>query len=394
MIEMENLIALGQKYVMNTYNRQSKVFVKGQGSYVWDSEGNKYLDFVGGIAVNILGHCPEVVQKALHEQAAKLIHCSNLYWIEPQIKLAQKLAEASSCDKVFFCNSGAEANEAAIKLARKWGKGRFEIITMEKSFHGRTLGALTATGQEKYRKDFEPLPGGFKYVPYNDLQALVDAIDHHTCAVMLEPIQGEGGVNVPDANYLKGVEEACRLNNLLLIVDEVQTGIGRTGKAFGYQNFGLEPDIITLAKGLGGGVPIGAMLAKEAVAQAFVPGDHASTFGGNPLATAVALAVIEKVFTEEFLVSVVEKGEYFKEQLNQLKTNYPIIKKVKGLGLMVGCELDVENGSAIVQYAIEHGVLINIVGNKTLRFVPPLTTSKDEIDQVIGILAQAFEEVG
>lgn len=391
---MEDLITLGKKYVMNTYKRQSKVFVKGKGSYVWDIEGNKYLDFVGGIAVNALGHCPEVVQKALREQAEKLIHCSNLYWIEPQIKLAKELVEASCGDKAFFCNSGAEANEAAIKLARKWGKGRFEIITMEKSFHGRTMGALTATGQEKYQKDFLPLPAGFKYVPFNNLQALVDAVSHDTCAVMVEPIQGEGGVNIPDPNYLKGVEEVCRLNNILLIVDEVQTGIGRTGKAFGYQNFGIEPDIITLAKGLGGGVPIGAMLAKEEVAQVFVPGDHASTFGGNPLATAVGLEVTAKVFDEEFLTSVVEKGEYFKEQLNNLKAKFPVIKKVKGLGLMVGCELDLEDGSAIVQYAFDHNVLINIIGGKTLRFVPPLTTNKDEIDQVIKVLVQAFEEVG
>ena len=390
---MEDLVALGHQYVMNTYKRLPKVFVKGEGSFVWDNEGNKYLDFVGGIAVNALGHCPQVVVDALKEQAEKLIHCSNLYWIEPQIKLAQTLAENSCCDKGFFCNSGAEANEAAIKLARKWGEGRYEIITAEQSFHGRTMGALTATGQVKYQKSFTPLVEGFKHVPYGKLQPLVDAITPQTCAILLEPIQGEGGVNIPDPNYLKGVQEICRSNNILLILDEVQTGIGRTGQPFGYQNFGIEPDIITLAKGLGGGVPIGAMLAKEEVAKAFVPGDHASTFGGNPLAAAVALAVTSQVFQGEFLASVREKGEYFKEKLAGLKSQYPIIKEVKGLGLMVGCELDVEDGSYMVDYALEQGVLINIIGGKTLRFVPPLNTTKDEIDQVINVLGNGLQEV-
>ena len=243
-------------------------------------EGNKYLDFVAGIAVNSWAIVPIVVE-AIKEQAEKLIHCSNLYWIEPQIKLAQVLVENSCCDQAFSV-TGTEANEAAIKLARKWGNGRYEIITMLQSFHGRTLGSLTATGQEKYQKAFKPLPEGFKYVPYNDLDALKDAIGDRTCAVMLETIQGEGGVNVPSTEYLQGVEALCRENNLLLIVDEVQTGLGRTGKAFGYQNFGITPDIITLAKALGGGVPIGAMLAKAHVSKSFVPGDHAATFGGNP----------------------------------------------------------------------------------------------------------------
>ncbi len=386
---MEDLIALGEKYVMNTYKRLPKVFVKGSGAYIWDSEGNKYLDFVSGIAVNSLGHCPPAVTEAIKEQAEKLIHCSNLYWIEPQIKLAQKLVEESCCDKAFFCNSGTEANEAAIKLARKWGQGRYEIITMEKSFHGRTLGSLTATGQEKYQKAFRPLPAGFKYVPFNDLEALEKALTPQTCAVMLECIQGEGGVNVPEPGYLQGVEKICRENNLLLIVDEVQTGLGRTGKPFAYQNFGISPDIITLAKALGGGVPIGAMLAKEEVAQAFEPGDHAATFGGNPLATQAALAAVSVLFDEEFLKEVTVKGEYLKGKLTELQKDFPQITKVKGIGLMVGCELSMDAAS-IVEYCLQQQVLINAVGGKILRFVPPLIVTEEEIDHVIEVLRQAL----
>ncbi|KJS22813.1 MAG: acetylornithine aminotransferase [Clostridiaceae bacterium BRH_c20a] len=383
------MVELGLKYVMNTYKRLPKVFVKGEGSYVWDSEGNKYLDFVAGIAVNSLGHCPKVVSDALKEQSEKLIHCSNLYWIEPQVKLAKVLVENSCCDKAFFCNSGTEANEAAIKLARKWGNGRYEIISMEQSFHGRTIGSLTATGQEKYRKAFTPLPEGFKYVPYDDLAALSNAVTEKTCAVMLETIQGEGGVNVPSVEYLQGVEAICRKNNVLLIIDEVQTGLGRTGKAFGYQNFGLSPDIVTLAKALGGGVPIGAMLAKDEVAKAFVPGDHAATFGGNPLATAAGLAATSVLLNPEFLEAVVKKGQYFKEKLSQLQKEYPQITKVKGMGLMIGCDLSVD-AQPIVEKCLENGVLINAVGNSVLRFVPPLTVDEGEIDQVIEVLAKAI----
>jgi len=384
-----DMVELGLKYVMNTYKRLPKVFVKGEGSYVWDSEGNKYLDFVAGIAVNSLGHCPKVVSDALKEQADKLVHCSNLYWIEPQIKLAKVLVENSCCDKAFFCNSGTEANEAAIKLARKWGNGRYEIISMEQSFHGRTMGSLTATGQEKYRKAFIPLPEGFKYVPFNDLAALANAITEKTCAVMLETIQGEGGVNVPSVEYLQGVEAICRKNNMLLIIDEVQTGLGRTGKAFGYQNFGLSPDIVTLAKALGGGVPIGAMLAKDEAAEAFVPGDHAATFGGNPLATAAGLAATSVLLNPEFLEAVVKKGQYFQEKLSRLQKEYPQIIKVKGMGLMIGCDVAVD-AQSIVEKCLENGVLINAIGGKVLRFVPPLTVSEEEIDQVIEVLAKVI----
>jgi len=390
---MENLIALGEKYVMNTYKRLPHVLVKGSGSYVWDSEGRKFLDFVSGIAVNSLGHCPQVVTEAIKEQAEKLIHCSNLYWIEPQIKLAKLLVEKSCCDKAFFCNSGTEANEAAIKLARKWGQGRYEIISMEKSFHGRTLGSLAATGQAKYQEAFKPLPAGFKYVPFNDLEALEAAITPETCAVMLECIQGEGGVNVPEPGYLEGVQEICRKNNLLLILDEVQTGLGRTGKAFAYQHFNLSPDIITLAKALGGGVPIGAMLAKDEVAKAFQPGDHAATFGGNPLATAAALAACSVLLDEEFIVEVAKKGEYLKGELEKLKAEFPQIIKVKGLGLMVGCELNTD-ALPIVESCMQKGVLINTVGGNILRFVPALTVTKAEIDQLVSTLKEALSESG
>jgi acetylornithine/N-succinyldiaminopimelate aminotransferase len=386
---MEDLIAMGKKYVMNTYGRLPHVLVKGSGTYVWDSEGRKFLDFVSGIAVNSLGHCPPVVTEAIKEQGDKLIHCSNLYWIEPQIKLAKILVEKSCCDKAFFCNSGTEANEAAIKLARKWGNGRFEIITMEKSFHGRTLGSLAATGQEKYQKAFQPLPAGFKYVPFNDLEALEKAVTPKTCAVMLECIQGEGGVNVPDKGYLEGVQEICRKNNMLLIIDEVQTGLGRTGKAFAYKNFNLSPDIITLAKALGGGVPIGAMLAKEEVAKAFQPGDHAATFGGNPLAASAALAATSVLLDESFLEEVAKKGQYLKAELAKLQKDFPQITKVKGLGLMVGCELSID-ALPIVEFCMKHKVLINAVGGNILRFVPPLIVTKSEIDQVISTLKEAF----
>lgn len=386
---MDKLIELGQKYVMNTYKRLPYVLVKGSGAYVWDSEGNKYLDFVSGIAVNSLGHCPPVVTEAIREQAEKLIHCSNLYWIEPQIKLAKLLVENSCCHKAFFCNSGTEANEAAIKLARKWGKGRYEIITMEKSFHGRTLGSLAATGQAKYQEAFRPLPQGFKHVPFNDLEALESAVSPDTCAVMLECIQGEGGVNVPDPGYLEGVQEICRKYKLLLIVDEVQTGLGRTGKAFAYQHFNISPDIITLAKALGGGVPIGAMLAKEEVAAAFQPGDHAATFGGNPLATSAALAACSVLLDESFIGEVAEKGAYLKEELEKLKGDFHQIVKVKGLGLMVGCELNID-ALPIVEFCMKHNVLINAVGSNILRFVPPLIVTKDDIHQVVSTLRDAL----
>ena len=391
-MKMEEKIAKGKKYIMNTYGRLPVVLEKGEGSWVFDMDGNKYLDFVAGIAVNSLGHNSQVINKALKEQSEKLIHCSNLYWIEPQIDLAEVLCSVADMDKAFFCNSGAEANEAAIKLARKWGSGRYEIISAIQSFHGRTMGALAATGQEKYQKSFIPVLTGFKYAVFNDLKSVEDQITEKTCAIMLEPIQGEGGINEPSEEFFKGVKELCQKHSLLLIIDEVQTGIGRTGRAFGFQNYNFQPDIITLAKGLGGGVPIGAMLAKDEVAEIFQPGDHASTFGGNPLVTNVALNVCKVVFHEDFLKEVQEKGKYMSDKLKDLKERFSFPGKVKGKGLMIGMDYPGDAGE-IVNKMLEKNILINAIGGKTLRFVPPLNVKYDEIDIVIRALEEVFEEV-
>jgi acetylornithine/N-succinyldiaminopimelate aminotransferase len=387
----QNIIEAGQQYVMNTYGRLPLALMKGQGARVWDADGNEYLDFVAGIAVNALGHNHPALTKAITEQAAKLLHVSNLYWIEPQVKLAKLLVENSCSDKVFFANSGAEANEGAIKLARKYakehyGEDKFEIITMNKSFHGRTLATLAATGQSKFHQDFKPLPAGFKYVPFNDFKALEDAIGPHTCAVMMEPIQGEGGVYAAEPDYLTKVRRLCDDRNLLLIFDEVQSGIGRSGELFAYQLYGVEPDIMTLAKGLGGGVPIGAFLAKEQVAVALKPGDHGSTFGGNPLATAAATAVLETVLADGFLAGVKEVAGYFAAKLEELAGKYPVVKEVRGKGLLLGMELDVA-AAGVVNACREKGLLINGVAEKVLRFLPPLIVTKADVDEAVAILA-------
>ncbi|MGZ3538520.1 MAG: acetylornithine/succinylornithine family transaminase, partial [Thermodesulfobacteriota bacterium] len=323
-MDSQTMMTLSEKYVANTYARYPVLLVRGKGTRVWDLEGEEYLDFVSGLAVCNLGHCHPKVVKAIQEQAEKLIHVSNFYYIEPQIQLASLLCKHSFADKVFFCNSGAEANEGALKLARKYakekiGKDRYEIITMERSFHGRTLATLTATGQEKFRKGYEPLMPGFKYVPFNDIKALRNAIDSRTCAVMLEPIQGEGGVNCPSEGYLKSLREICDEAGLLLIYDEVQVGMGRTGKLFAYEHDGIEPDMLTLAKSLAGGVPIGALLIKKGIADSFKPGDHASTFGGNPLATAAGVAAITAIIDEGMLENCQKMGAYFLSQLEEIK---------------------------------------------------------------------------
>lgn len=388
---MEEVIAEGQQYVMNTYGRLPMVLDHGEGCYVWDMAGNRYLDLVAGIAVNSLGGSHPAVVQAIQQQAAKMLHCSNLYWIKSQVDLAKLLVEKSGLGKVFFCNSGAEANEAAIKLARKWGKGeKFGIVTMEKSFHGRTLGALAATAQAKYQKAFQPLPDGFSAVPMGDLQRLEQAIQPTTCAVMLEVIQGEGGVNLPDPAYLQGVQELCHRKNVLLIIDEVQTGMARTGKCFAFQHFGLEPDIITMAKAIGNGVPIGAMAAKGEIADCFVPGDHATTFGGNPLVTAAGLAAAEILLDDGFLAQVNGTGAYFKEKLLVLKSKYPDkIADVRGLGLMLGCELHI-SAKAVTAALLQEGVLVNSIGEHILRFVPPLVISAKEIDEFMVILERVL----
>lgn len=386
-LSTEEVIADGKKYVMNTYGRLPLVIDRGEGCYVWDLEGKRYLDLVAGIAVNSLGHCHPAVTKAIQEQCTKLLHCSNLYWIENQVALAKLLVEKSGLGKAFFCNSGAEANEAAIKLARKWGKGeKYHIITMVNSFHGRTLGALAATAQEKYQKAFRPLPEGFSAVELGDLEALEQAIRPETCAVMLEPIQGESGIHVPTQEYMQGVQALCRKHGILLILDEVQTGIGRTGKAFAFQNFGLEPDIISLAKAIGNGVPMGAIVAKTEVADYFQPGDHATTFGGTPIATAAGLAACGILLQEDFLAQVQETGEYFRAQLRGIGERHPgLIAEVRGMGLMIGCELT-GSAKAVTAELLNQGVLVNSIGEHVLRFVPPLIITKEQIDEFIAIL--------
>lgn len=398
-MESRNLFEQSKNYLMNTYSRYPLIIRKGRGMKVWDLEGKEYLDFVGGIAVNILGHCHPRVVVAIQKQAQRLIHISNYYHIEPQIKLAKLLVENSFADKVFFCNSGAEAIEAAIKLARKYSKeylnpNCFEIITAENSFHGRTIGALTATGQERFHKGFEPLVPGFKYVPFNDIKAIHRAITENTCAILLEPIQGEGGVVLPDSNYLKEVRKLCNENNLLLILDEIQTGMGRTGKLFAYEHYDVTPDIMTIAKGLGNGVPIGAMLATERVASAFQPGNHASTFGGNPLVCAAAIATIETLLEDGFILDNCNRmSNYLFEELLKLQERFPhFIKEIRGKGLILGIEMTTEC-SNIVKACMERGLLINCTANNVLRLIPPLIVRRGDIDHLINVLNEIFPKL-
>ncbi|MGV8059434.1 MAG: acetylornithine transaminase [Smithellaceae bacterium] len=391
----KELMALANENIMNTYKRFPIVLVKGLGPKVWDVNGKEYLDFVSGIAVCSLGHSHPKVVAAISEQAEKLTHVSNLYYTEPQARLAKLLTDNSFADKSFFCNSGAEANEAAIKLARKYahenlGADKFELITMKDSFHGRTMATITATGQEKFQFGFTPLLDGFTYVPFNDLKALEAAISAKTCGIMVEPIQGEGGVIIPDDHYLAKVREICDRHNILLIIDEVQTGIGRTGKLFAYEHSGVKPDIMTLAKALGNGFPVGAMLSTNKIAKAFTPGNHASTFGGNPLAMAASLATLEVILQEGILDNCCKTGEYFIGQLKKLQAKHKIINEVRGKGLMLACSLNIE-GADIVNECMKKGVLVNCTGGKTLRFVPPLIISAQDVDQVINILDEVME---
>lgn len=378
------------KYLMQTYSRQPISIARGRGAKVYDQEGREYLDFVGGIAVNVLGHGhPDLVQ-AIQRQATQLIHTSNLYYTEPQVRLARLLVDHSFADRVFFCNSGAEANEAAIKLARRYGHERhgakrFEVITMKNSFHGRTLGMLTATGQAKVQKGFEPLMPGFAYAPFNDFSALESMVNDQTAAIMLEPIQAEGGVYVADRDYLRNLREFCTQKDILLIFDEIQTGIGRTGTFFAYEQLGVTPDIMTLAKGLAGGVPIGACLATESVASSFTPGAHASTFGGNPLACTAALAVCRVLLEGRVLDHAKRMGEYLAKGLTDCKNRYRIVTDIRGLGLLQGMELDAD-AKAMVADALARGVLINAANERVLRFVPPLIISQQEIDRLLELL--------
>jgi len=391
----EELIALSDQYIMSTYKRFPIVLTRGLGVHVWDYDGKAYLDLVGGIAVCALGHSHPRVVEAVKRQVELLTHVSNLYHIENQIHLAQLLVENSCLDKVFFCNSGAEANEAAIKLARKYAsekmEGKYELITMQDSFHGRTLATVTATGQAKFHSGFAPLPEGFRYVPYNDLAALDAAVTDRTCGVMVEPIQGESGVVIPAPGYLLGIRKICNERGLLMIIDEVQTGIGRTGTLFACEQEEVVPDMITLAKALGNGFPIGALLAAKEVAAAFVPGSHGSTFGGNPLATAAGIAVVETILDEEILNNCSRVGEYFLNRLAELKEKNDRIREVRGRGLIIAVELTVP-GADIVLECMKRGLLINCTGGNVLRFVPPLILTKTDVDKAVSILSEILEE--
>ncbi|HSB33751.1 MAG TPA: acetylornithine transaminase [Nitrospirota bacterium] len=386
-----DILADSQKYIMNTYGRQPLVLVKGRGTKVYDSDGKEYIDFVSGVAVCNLGHCHPRVVVALQKQAQRLMHVSNHYHNEPQINLAKALVQHSFADKVFFCNSGTEAIEAAIKLARRYAReilkeDRYEIITMRGSFHGRTLGALAATAQDKFHKGFEPVAPGFRYVPFNDVPAVEAAINEKTCAVLVEPVQGEGGVNVPSDDYLPALRYLCERSNILFILDEIQTGMGRTGRLFAYEHAGITPDVVALAKGLGAGMPIGALLATEKTAVALAPGSHGSTFGGNPLACATALASLEALIEDNIIIPAVEYlGGYLLDGLRGIQKKYSFVKDVRGKGLLVGMELDFP-GKDIVTACMKEGLLINCTMDRVLRFMPPLVITEAEIDRLIGVL--------
>jgi len=384
----------GQEYVLNNYGRFPIAPVKGKGSYLWDASGKQYLDFVGGIAVCILGHCHDELIQVLQEQSKQLWHVSNLYWIKSQVDLAEKLVNNSGLGKVFFCNSGAEANEAAIKLARKYfyrqkQEHKNEIIVFNDSFHGRTLGTLAATGQEKYRLGFAPLPAGFKYADFNNLSSVGQLINENTCAIMVEPVQGEGGIKPAEPKFLKGLRQICDQKEILLICDEVQCGMGRTGKLFAYQTYEVLPDIVTMAKGLGGGIPIGAMIASDKAASGFAPGDHACTFGGNPLSTAVGNRVMDIVTGEGFLDRVNDLGNYLTQTLQGIDDSR--IVNIRGRGLMLGIEFN-NDVKELVSICMQKGLLVLGAGNRVLRMVPPLTINETEINQAVNILKEALKD--
>jgi acetylornithine/N-succinyldiaminopimelate aminotransferase len=387
---------LEKSFIMQTYTRNDLAIVRGKGTRVWDDSGREYLDFVGGIAVCNLGHCHEAVTKAICEQAGLLVHTSNLYYTEPQGELARLLTEHSFADRVFFCNSGAEANEAAIKLARKYslgrrGVGHHRIVATYKSFHGRTMMTLAATGQDKVKIGFQPIPEGFVFVPFNDLNAADAAIDESVCAFLVEPIQGEGGVNLPSPDYLKELKKLCREREALLIFDEVQVGMGRTGALFAHQNYGVEPDIMTLAKGIANGLPMGAMLATEEVAAAFTPGSHASTFGGTPLVSSAALAVLRELVHGHVLENCRAMGARLKQGLERIKARRSDVVEVRGKGLIWAMEMD-RDCQPILERAQKAGLLINRVQEKILRFTPPLTVTAYEVDAMLNILEGVLDE--
>ena len=384
----QEIIAQEQQYVMQTYKRFPIALTKGEGVRVWDNDGKCYLDFLAGIAVNALGYNHPAIRETIHKQADGLIHTSNLFYTQNQIALAKQMAEYSGLDCAFYCNSGAEANEGAFKLARKWGKGRYEIITALQSFHGRTLATITATGQTKYQQGFAPLPSGFTYVPFNDLAAITQAIRPETVAILLEAVQGEGGIQVAAPDYLEGVAQLCRERNILLMFDEVQAGMGRTGKLFAFQHYNARPDVVTVAKGLGAGFPIGMMLARREVAAAFEPGNHASTFGGGEFVTGVALTFVRLLMQEGLLEHVIKMGELLLARLNALKDRYPaLIADARGLGLMAGLQFADAIPAADVSAKLrENGLLTAMAGGNVVRFVPPLILQPADIDEAAAIL--------
>ena len=390
-----------KRHIINTYNRvphKSLFIVKGEGCWVWDEKGKKYLDFLSGLGVNSLGHCHPAVVDAVRKQTGKLLHTSNLYYTEPQSELASLLAHNSFGEKVFFCNSGAEANEAAIKLARKYakkeyGSHKYKIITAKRSFHGRTLATVTATAQEKYHKGFQPLPEGFFYGDFNDISSFHKLMDKETCAVMVEPVQGEGGVYPADKEFLSSLRKLCNKKGVLLIFDEVQCGMGRTGSLWAYENYGVEPDILTAAKALGGGLPIGAMIATDKVASGFTTGDHASTFGGNPVSCGAAIAVLDTLLKEGFLFDVKRKSGIIKQFLNDLKfRESSFIKEIRGEGLMLAIELNEPLAASIKDICQEKGLLINAIGDSIIRFLPPLIIKEKEIDFFFSAFREGVEE--
>ncbi|PIU54293.1 MAG: aspartate aminotransferase family protein [Deltaproteobacteria bacterium CG07_land_8_20_14_0_80_60_11] len=385
------------KVVMHTYGRQPLVLVKGEGCRVWDDTGKEYLDCLAGLAVVNLGHAHPEVAKAAAAQLTQLVHVSNIYYTTPMVELAETLVRLSFADRVFFANSGAEVNEGAIKLVRRYsrerfGAGRHRIICMENSFHGRTLGALSATGQSKFWQGFDPLLPGFVFVPFNNLEAVAQAVDATVCAVMLEPILGEGGVCLPSPDYLKGLRQLCDAKGLLLVLDEIQTGLGRTGTLFAQENFGITPDVMTLAKALANGLPMGALLATSEVASAFVPGTHASTFGAGPVVAAAANAALDLLSAPEFLAGVRERGFWLEKGLRAMQAELPVIKEVRGLGLMWGLELTQE-GTPVVAACRERGLLVNCTQGNVIRLLPPLVITPQEIDAALTILREAFKAV-
>jgi len=388
-MEIEEIIESDKEHFMNVYSGRYPLFAESaEGITIYSKDGKSYRDFLSGIGVNSIGYSSQRFKDALKDQIDKIIHCSNFYYIESQAELEKKLAENSCCDKVFFANSGSEANEGALKLARKYfkkkGKYKFETITADKSFHGRTMSTVTATGQDKYKKPFTPLPEGFITVPFNDLSAVEKAVGENTAAVMLEPIQGEGGIYPAEQEYLEGVRKICDENDILLIFDEVQCGMGRSGKLFAYEHYGVEPDIISLAKALGGGVPIGAFMAKKEVADAFEPGDHGTTFGGNPLATRAASEVMDIMTEDGYLDMVKDKGIYFRSELDKLVGEYEVFVETRGKGLMLALELSEDlSAKELTQQLFERGFLVNAVKEHTLRFLPPFVVEKEDIDLLI-----------